>query len=996
MKKLLVMLLALVFVISMATAAYAYTDTDDLSTVQQDAIYRLTALGVFNGYPNGTFGAKNLITRAEFAKITCVVAGLGDVSSIMANTPSSFSDVGVGLWYTGYINVAASQGYIHGYPDGTFKPNQLIKMSEVVTMLMRVAGYNDNLAGPWPFDYIAEAGKQDVTDDVIFVSNASALRGDVAVMTNNLLDVILVNWDSDISKFVQDEENTTVLADSFNAAIYEDAMFDNDAAIDDGVDGWVYSDLSDNEIEMSIYLYNKDDDEYEDNATSLIMNENCYFAGGMGLTDIGGMEADIIVNDDEEVIYVKLTSMVAYSDDMEGSISEEDLKVDGESVDVTTDAPWYSIADFDTTESDSAKIFYNTDGDVYAVADLSNTEQFGSQVILADSYDKDKETLEELDGESFDLEDQDFAVLKDGKVINASDIEQKDVVYILEPANGDADYILLVEDMVEGTLDEGADKTITVDDNDYNFDASGYPSYYNSEGGVDGSYESLDSLTDLEDIFDDNVGLALYRSHFDVAYLITITDDDISRHVYGVVTDMTISGLFNKVTDITILNQSGSEVTYDIDNADKILTYNAAGAAANTNNSDIDLGSYVEVRLDKDGVVSDVDKIVNTRDTSIAGGAYTTAEMDVSGSKIKISGTWYKVTDDTLFFETVTDNGTVYGSYDSEDFDEANLISSDDILDADTISVGEAFIISHDGGTLERLYLVDSDISTGTQSYSFVDRLYTNSSSDYVAMLDGTVAERKSGESYTKNVFYAYAISNDEMDVTRIFATTDSIDQGGLLTHYPNDDSDNYWVMANGDLADSGSATYSLSDITAKVVDKSSDTLALGTDSVTYGYYTITADTVFYEEDSSLDVDTAVKGDIDEDGYVYAISDEDGNLLYLIIIDDVNTLNSASVVASPTTIIESALNGATVTLDLDNAEFDSSLSAANFTLNSAPGDLSITSVSRTDNDTAVVTLAYSGTLTADDTFTITIDSSDLNVDLDLTTGAITVDFVAEP
>ena len=68
MKKLLVMLLALVFVISMATAAYAYTDTDDLSTVQQDAIYRLTALGVFNGYPNGTFGAENLITRAEFAK----------------------------------------------------------------------------------------------------------------------------------------------------------------------------------------------------------------------------------------------------------------------------------------------------------------------------------------------------------------------------------------------------------------------------------------------------------------------------------------------------------------------------------------------------------------------------------------------------------------------------------------------------------------------------------------------------------------------------------------------------------------------------------------------------------------------------------------------------------------------------------------------------------------------------------------------------------------
>ena len=66
---------------------------------------------------------------------------------------------------------------------------------------MRIAGYDDNLAGPWPFDYIAEAGKQDVTDDVTFVSNIAATRADVAVMANALLDVVIVDWDSDTSNF---------------------------------------------------------------------------------------------------------------------------------------------------------------------------------------------------------------------------------------------------------------------------------------------------------------------------------------------------------------------------------------------------------------------------------------------------------------------------------------------------------------------------------------------------------------------------------------------------------------------------------------------------------------------------------------------------------------------------------------------------------------------------------------------------------------------------
>ena len=845
MKKILVVILAMVMVIGMATSAYAFTDTDNLSTVEQDSIYRLYALGVLNGYPDGSFGAANNITRAEFAKIACIISGMGNVSDVLKSTPSSFSDVTANQWYTGYINVAASKGFVHGYPNGTFKPNSNITMAEVITILMRIAGYNDNLPGPWPFDYISEAGKQDVTDDVTFVSNVAATRGDVAIMSNNALDMVLVNWTSDLSKFVKDSDGTTMIADSFNASVDEDVVFDNDSEMDDALDGWYYSKFSKDEIKLKY------------DGKSMLMNENCYISDGKSLTDLGGMQADLIINDDDEVIYIKLTSSVEYSDDVEGSISNDNLKINDESVEVDDDfAPWFGSA-FNKSDSGYAKIFYNDDGDVYAVSDLRDADQFGSRVMLVDSYDTKDEELTALDGGSLDLEDMDYILLKDGEMIDIEDLDQMDVVYILEPKTG-ADYVLLVTDVTDGSLDEGSDNTITLDDKDYDFNIF-KASYYNDEGGIDGNYYALDSLDDLEDIFGNDVSLVLYRNNIDVAYLIAENNQASSR-IYGVVTDISRSGLFNKIDTVTILNQSGKEVSYDVDNSDNIMTYDAGKS------SDIELGAYVEVKLDKDGEISSVDQIIMAASV----GSLSDITMNVSGSKIKINGTWYKVTGDTLFFETVTDGE----GYLSLNFDEANLIDVDDILNADSINADGVIIASKDGGTLERLFIVDSNLSSGNDNYSFVDRLYTNSLGDFVKMMDGTVAERKSGQTYNKNVFYAYYTSNGELVVSKIFATDDA--NTTMLDGSPY--KDGYWVSSDGYLGEDGH-DYALGNLDNVISTYKDNTLTLAGH-----YYTITSDTQIFTIDSSKVADVGDKNDIKSGKSVLAISDEDGNLLYVFVL----------------------------------------------------------------------------------------------------------------
>lgn len=95
-----------------------------------NAVSKMTRAGIVNGYPDGTFRPNAPITRAEMAKIIALFAKL---------EPSAerFPDA-AGHWAEAYIRLAAGNGWIEGYPDGTFRPNQSITRAETVTMIDRV------------------------------------------------------------------------------------------------------------------------------------------------------------------------------------------------------------------------------------------------------------------------------------------------------------------------------------------------------------------------------------------------------------------------------------------------------------------------------------------------------------------------------------------------------------------------------------------------------------------------------------------------------------------------------------------------------------------------------------------------------------------------------------------------------------------------------------------------------------------------------------------
>ena len=95
------------------------------------AVSTLSSMGIITGYPDGTFRPNAAITRAEFAAIAARFDNDGD------KTAAKFSDI-ANHWARDEISIAYNNGWINGYPDGTFGPQRDITRAETMTLVNRV------------------------------------------------------------------------------------------------------------------------------------------------------------------------------------------------------------------------------------------------------------------------------------------------------------------------------------------------------------------------------------------------------------------------------------------------------------------------------------------------------------------------------------------------------------------------------------------------------------------------------------------------------------------------------------------------------------------------------------------------------------------------------------------------------------------------------------------------------------------------------------------
>ena len=183
-------------------AGAAFTDEADIKAT--DAVNMLTALGVIEGDPDGSFRPDATVTRAEMAKMIFVVRNNTIDDSAYENNSSKMTDIST-HWAKGYIKFCESQGIIAGYGDNTFRPDATVTGVEAAKMLLVLAGYDADKAGlvghDWSTNTLRYAGAAGILDDVNAGLESGLPRQYAAQMIYNTLDTNRVKWSEDSKSF---------------------------------------------------------------------------------------------------------------------------------------------------------------------------------------------------------------------------------------------------------------------------------------------------------------------------------------------------------------------------------------------------------------------------------------------------------------------------------------------------------------------------------------------------------------------------------------------------------------------------------------------------------------------------------------------------------------------------------------------------------------------------------------------------------------------------
>lgn len=202
LKKVLALVLAFACAFTMFAGA-AFTDAADIQ--QTEAVEMLSALGVINGYKDGSFKPNDTITRAEAAKMIYTIWNGGNDNASAFEGKSIFTDVYSGHWAEGYINFCYTNGIINGKGNSKFAPDDKVTGTELAKMLLICMGYQADKSGLTGTGYTqrtnALASQNGLYADVTSSVTAAMPRQFAAQIMYNALKADTVKWSTDANAY---------------------------------------------------------------------------------------------------------------------------------------------------------------------------------------------------------------------------------------------------------------------------------------------------------------------------------------------------------------------------------------------------------------------------------------------------------------------------------------------------------------------------------------------------------------------------------------------------------------------------------------------------------------------------------------------------------------------------------------------------------------------------------------------------------------------------
>ena len=150
-------------------------------------------IAYLTGYPGGTFGPDNNMTRAEVAQMFYALLNNKNVT-----ITKTFPDVPADAWYAAAVNTLASLGMVSGDENGNYRPNDPITRAEFCVIALAfayepenaVCYFGDVARSDWFYTYVAQAASYGWIGGYTngnFGPNDRITRAQVTTIVNNML-----------------------------------------------------------------------------------------------------------------------------------------------------------------------------------------------------------------------------------------------------------------------------------------------------------------------------------------------------------------------------------------------------------------------------------------------------------------------------------------------------------------------------------------------------------------------------------------------------------------------------------------------------------------------------------------------------------------------------------------------------------------------------------------------------------------------------------------
>ena len=193
MKKVVYLLLAFVLLLSLTprqAAAAGFPDVPKNHRFYEDIMYLLDQ-GVISS--SNRFGIEDYVTREQVAIMVSKSIGLSG-----GNSSTTFKDVPVSSAASGYINSAVKKGIIQGFPDGTFRPKEIVTRGQMAIFLSRAfdltveknVNFKDMTPKVSSYKYVRQILQANITSgfaDNTFRPNEKLKRGQIAAFLSRAM-----------------------------------------------------------------------------------------------------------------------------------------------------------------------------------------------------------------------------------------------------------------------------------------------------------------------------------------------------------------------------------------------------------------------------------------------------------------------------------------------------------------------------------------------------------------------------------------------------------------------------------------------------------------------------------------------------------------------------------------------------------------------------------------------------------------------------------------